>query len=177
MTAAQTSLYFREVGLWRKARIAAGLGASDSDRHTLHARALGFHKSSKHFTNLDLDKVLGALRAISRPADLNAQLRVEANEDERKAAALAKCEAACYQLYSLGDDRLRYPENRERYTAGVCRRINFCGPEDCTAAQLAKVLGALERSVRVARDRQDHDASKKEPVPAAGSYSADDQPW
>ena len=67
MTKPQTTLYFREWGAVRKADPSA-------DRHALHAQALGADKSSKDFTNRDLDKVLGAFRAISRPADLAAQI-------------------------------------------------------------------------------------------------------
>lgn len=68
MTKAQTQLYFREWAAVRKAQ-------PDADRHALHVAALGEDKSSKAFSNLDFDKVLQVFRAISRPGDLNAQLR------------------------------------------------------------------------------------------------------
>jgi hypothetical protein len=75
MTTKQKYLYFTE---WQKAKKAACQSGSDlkeSDRHTLHIRALGQDKSSKDFTNEDLDKVLAEFRAISRPTSLNSQLR------------------------------------------------------------------------------------------------------
>lgn len=68
MTKKQTSLYWRE---WAKVTKAY----PDADRHDLHHQALGHDKSSKAFTNADLDKALGVFRAISEPANLEAQLR------------------------------------------------------------------------------------------------------
>ncbi|HYE32524.1 MAG TPA: hypothetical protein VEH27_13925 [Methylomirabilota bacterium] len=68
MTPKQQALYWRE---WAKVR------AIDPamDRHALHTQALGKAKSSKAFTNADLDKVLAAFRAVSEPHNLNAQVR------------------------------------------------------------------------------------------------------
>ena len=71
MTPKQTSLYWRE---WSKAKRALvslslpkgegqGEGSSpdwDQKRYELHHSALGHDKSSKDFTNADLDKVLAA---------------------------------------------------------------------------------------------------------------------
>lgn len=70
MTPKQNTLYWRE---WNAARKAGQL--SDQDRYAIHEEALGQHKSSKDLTNEDLDKVLAAFRAISRPSSLNAQMR------------------------------------------------------------------------------------------------------
>src|ERR1700731_101289 len=44
------------------------------DRHALHIRALGYDKSHVDLTNREFDKILAEFRAISRPADLIAQL-------------------------------------------------------------------------------------------------------
>jgi hypothetical protein len=70
MTQKQKDLYFVE---WTRAKKAGQL--KESDRHALHIQALGEDKSSKDFSNADLDKVLGAFRAISRPTSLNSQIR------------------------------------------------------------------------------------------------------
>lgn len=70
MTTKQKWLYINE---WNDAKKAGQL--KEADRHALHIRALGHDKSSKDFTNDELDKVLGVFRAISNPNSLNAQLR------------------------------------------------------------------------------------------------------
>jgi hypothetical protein len=76
MTPKQTSLYWRE---WAAVRAAQ----PDADRHDLHHQALGAPKSSKEFTNRDLDLVLGVFRAISDPGSLKPQLRQENQERAR----------------------------------------------------------------------------------------------
>lgn len=68
MTAKQTALYFREWGKVHKRY-------PDVDRHDLHTRALGSDKSSKAFTNRDLDLVLAEFRALTDPDSVDAQLR------------------------------------------------------------------------------------------------------
>lgn len=79
MTPKQTQLYWRE---WNAAKKAGGL--TDADRYTIMEEALQSREgasapiSSKDLTNEDLDKVLAAFRAISRPASLNSQLRQQA---------------------------------------------------------------------------------------------------
>ena len=73
MTARQTSLYFRE---WGNVRATCQRnGFPEPDRHALHVKALGCDKSSKDFTNADLDRVLAEFLAISRPDSLSPQLR------------------------------------------------------------------------------------------------------
>lgn len=79
LTRAQNALYWRE---WSAAKRALMPGREtwtkleeETRRHELHREALGHDKSHLDFTNDDFDKVLGALRAISKPGDLNAQLR------------------------------------------------------------------------------------------------------
>lgn len=73
MNPKQQSLYFREWGYVRGYCKAKRL--PEPDRHDLHVQALGMDKSSKDFTNEDLDKVLAVFRAVHQPANLNAQLR------------------------------------------------------------------------------------------------------
>src|SRR5258708_40143021 len=77
MAHAQTMKYLREWGLVRAHFIAKGIDPKQAEnkRHQLHKQALGMDKSSKDFTNADLDKVLAAFYAITRPPDLDARLR------------------------------------------------------------------------------------------------------
>lgn len=70
MTKAQRTLYFREFASVKRVY-------PEADRHELHVQALGADKSSNDFSDSDLDRVLVVFRAISRPADLNAQVRQE----------------------------------------------------------------------------------------------------
>ena len=68
MTPKQNNLYWREWAAVHRARPSV-------QRHELHVQALGVDKSMTNLTNSDFDAVLGVFRAISRPADLDAQLR------------------------------------------------------------------------------------------------------
>lgn len=68
MTAKQNSLYWREWAAVKRAEPKA-------DRHALHQRALGTPASHVDFSNDDFDLVLAEFRAVSRPADLDAQVR------------------------------------------------------------------------------------------------------
>lgn len=57
----QTKLYLRRWGAVRKVLRELGEFSpkqADAERHVIHIEALGFDKSSKDFTNKDLDKVL-----------------------------------------------------------------------------------------------------------------------
>jgi hypothetical protein len=74
----QTSLYWRE---WQAVRGAIAC-ANDDLRHQLHLDALGCDKSSKEFTNSDLDKVLATFRAITQADDIDVQ--VEAQRQPRR---------------------------------------------------------------------------------------------
>lgn len=96
MTPLQTNLYFREWGKVREHYRARGLDPKlcDAKRHELHKKALGEMKSSKAFKNADLDKVLAVFYAITRPADLNAQLKQINQEGDR----LFEKKKACLNL-------------------------------------------------------------------------------
>lgn len=61
----------------------------DQARHDLHRKALGQDKSSKAFTNSDLDAVIATFRAVWDDANLDAQLR-QLSQPEARLAALRK---------------------------------------------------------------------------------------
>lgn len=81
MSPAQTKLYWREwKRVWRVLQARSSeLTWRDStqQRHDLHRKALGYHKSSKALTNGELDKVLGELRAVSQPDSIRPQERAQ----------------------------------------------------------------------------------------------------
>lgn len=89
MTPRQSALYWREWANVREICPAA-------DRHDLHAAALGVDKSSKRFTNADLDKVLAEFRAVSDPANLDAQL---ARHDQPKRRLIWRCRQLAPEAY------------------------------------------------------------------------------
>ena len=91
MTKLQTSLYWREWAAVRKVK-------PDADRHALHVVALGAPKSSNDFGNQDLDAVLATFRAISRPADLRAQMRQTAQPRMRQLHAVNEA-IKCLAVY------------------------------------------------------------------------------
>lgn len=68
MTLPQDKLYWRE---WAAARRLDPF----LDRHECHVKALGVDKSHASFSNDEFDRVLAFFRSISRPADVNAQIR------------------------------------------------------------------------------------------------------
>src|SRR3954452_15863751 len=83
----QDWLYWRE---WKAACAVLMPGRETFTKHEENERRHDFHRehslpdSHTEFTNRDLHKFLGACRALSRPDDLDAQLR-QADGDGRRA--------------------------------------------------------------------------------------------
>ena len=124
MSPAQTMLYFREVGRARDVLKAKGLPFGDVQRHALHKKALGATKSSKDFTNGDLDKVLAALRAIIDPGDLRAQLHALDQPEVRNLEARKACFDLLVDLgVGVGHDSIRAEFLRKSYLDGIVKRI------------------------------------------------------
>lgn len=155
MTPAQTNLYFFEWGRVRKHYLAKGIDPKQADhkRHELHRRALGHDKSSKTFSNPELDKVIAAFRAVYDGGNLDAQLAQLDQPETRRQAMVQRCKAAA-RSFIAGRDEEHKSENIQRYLDGTADRmfgVAFVhldrGQEG--SGQLAKVMGALERSARV----------------------------
>ena len=118
-------------------------------RHALTRRALGVDKSSKLFTNSDLDKVLARLRAEIDPADLDAQLALQESPDRRRAYILERCDECCAEMWSHGNDsRMMKAEARQGYIRGTARAVIKRELDACTDADLGKVLGCLEARLK-----------------------------
>lgn len=151
MTPRQSALYWREWARLRDQLQSRGksLGQVDDYRHELTRRALGVAKSSKHFTNSDLDKVLARIRAECDPANLEAQLAIQESPDRRRAYLLASCDECCSRMWSHGNDsRLVKLEAREGYIRGTARNVCKKELEACSDAELAKVLGCLQARLK-----------------------------
>lgn len=162
MNAAQKKLYFFE---WARARdwfAAHGVTgpALDAKRHALHVKALGHDKSSKAFTNGDLDAVLAAFRAVYDGGNLQAQLDALDAPEERRKAILEKCHASMNVMWNLGENGFAKGSACERYIEGTARNVVKKSVEDCTEAELGVVLGCIRRREAVLR--------KKNPERAAG---------
>lgn len=161
MNASQTNLYFGEWAKVRQHYRAKGIDPKQADnkRHELHRRALGFDKSSKDFTNSDLDKVLAAFRAIYDGGNLEAQLRQLGQPEFRRRMLIKRCHVAAGSFIE-GRDPEHHAELVRRYLDGTAdrmfgvpfERLDQDQPGD---AQLRKVMGALERTARVRRAKKD----------------------
>ncbi|MDP2228562.1 MAG: hypothetical protein Q8J78_13920 [Moraxellaceae bacterium] len=144
MSPAQINLYFREWGAVRKHYTSTGIDPklADSKRHELHRRALGCMKSSKDFTNADLDKVLGVFRAITSPADLGAQLRQLDQSEERAEALIGRARDLAARCVSR-------PGLEGTYLDGLARKI-FGGAQGyrrLSEKNLAALCGILQRRI------------------------------
>lgn len=155
MSPAQTNLYFFEWGQVRKHFLAKGIDSKQADhkRHELHKRALGRDKSSKAFSNPELDKVIAVFRAVSDGGNLEAQLAQLDQPENRRVRMIERCWSAV-RTFIEGRDREHQDELCRRYLDGTADRmlgVPFAlldrGQEG--NAQLAKVMGALERTARV----------------------------
>lgn len=127
----------------------------EEHRHALTVRALGVPKSSKAFSNSDLDRVLARIRAEREPSNLDAQLALQDSPEKRRAYLLDRLDRACWAMYAEGGDfRMAQPETRSRYVAGTARKVIGKEPADCSDAELGKVLGCLEtRAARLVARR------------------------
>jgi hypothetical protein len=118
MTAAQNAKYWWE---WARARehfLGRGLShaAADAKRHDLHRKALGHDKSSKSFTNADLDAVLAAFRAVWDGGNLDAQLRQIEQPELRKSRVITRLDVLSRHL--------QLPPGREHgYLRGIARNV------------------------------------------------------
>lgn len=159
MNAAQTHLYFFEWGRVRKHYLAKGLDPKQADnkRHELHKRALAHDKSSKDFTNAELDKVIAVFRAVYDGGNLDAQLAALDQPENRRAAMIKRCQAAARSFIEGKDDAAK-ERNLVAYLDGTADRmfgVAFVHLDQGQEGngQLAKVMGALERTARVRKDK------------------------
>ena len=155
MTAAQTSLYFFEWGQVRRHYLARGIDPKQADnkRHELHRRALGADKSSKDFTNADLDRLIAVFRAVYDGGNLDAQLAQLDQPENRRQAMIRRCHVAAGSFIGGHDDDA-HARGVAAYLDGTADRmfgVKFVDLDHGQPgnAQLAKVMGALERTARV----------------------------
>lgn len=160
MSPRKTRLYFWEWGRVRDVLKGRGMDGAliESRRHQLHKQALGADKSSKDFTNADLDKVLAAFRAITEPGNLRAQLRALEQPAERKADVWLQIDALLEEL-AVGThealDEYDLHERRMRYVGGILERVIGRGRtwDSLTDAEAAKLYWTLRNRVLAQRQK------------------------
>ena len=152
MTPRQQAMYWAEWGKLRDVLRARGKTSAEIEAHrgALTVRALGAAKSSKLFTNSDLDRVIAAIKAATQPSDFAAQMRQQNQPDERRAAALARCDAACVAMAdrSCGEYQFATAKTRAGYIAGMSKKLCGKWPEACDDVELNKCAGVLEARVK-----------------------------
>ena len=138
MTALQHRKYLSEWGLVRKHFRAQGLEpkACDAKRHELHMKALGRDKSSLDLTNAEFDKILAVFSAISRPADLSTQLRLQDQAPERA----ARRQARAVELLTSLDVAAH---GHQGYLDFLSRQICGRAWEQLAEIEQEKILGVL----------------------------------
>jgi len=114
MTERQEKLYWRE---WAAVRAAW----PDANRHELHARALGLDKSHKAFSNADFDRVLAEFRAVSRPTDVDAQLRQLRQVRTRLIWKITIEQVALLSVFMAGEHEPERQAAAENYVLSVMR--------------------------------------------------------
>lgn len=155
MSPKQESLYWREWGAVHKADPSV-------DRHDLHIAALGEDKSHKTFSNEEFDKVLGQMRAISRPTDLDGQLRQLNQRKTRliwkicqeQATLLAVYQKNAYYIYTVALDkfpRLRADTASPDSSFKLQEILNHLDPE-----QLEHLRSTLAARINDLRKRAGH---------------------
>lgn len=160
LSTSQDRLYWREVGAWARARKALGLPAGDAERRALTRRACGHDKSHKHLYNAEFDKVLGLLRAESRPDDLNAQMRQIEQGENRKADLISRCWDAC-RVSLQGNDAEHTSSLCQRYMSGIAYKLagRPIDIADLTERDLQKLLGVLDRRARQVERKRAREAA------------------
>lgn len=143
MTPRQTAMYWSEFQRVRDVLLARGIDKQqiESRRHELHKKALGHHKSSKDFTNADLDRVLAVFFSITEPDNLHAQLKL-IDQPELRVRLMRE------RIYELAEQVVDKPGSEGRYIDGLVRKIFRVGLDELSERQLGALTGILTARVR-----------------------------
>lgn len=149
MTPRQTAKYWSEWQRVRDVLISRGIDRQqvESRRHELHKRALGQAKSSKAFTNADLDRVLAVFLSITEPDNLAAQLKLIEQPELR----LRMMRERIYELAEQVVDKLG---TEQRYLDGLSRKIFRADLDGLDERQLGALTGIVTARVRQIERKQ-----------------------
>ena len=170
MTTAQNAKYWAEWAKLRDVLRAQGKSHLECEewRKALTRRALGAVKSSKDFTNTDLDRVLARMAAEREPDNFDAQMSLQDSPDRRRAAHKARAWDAMRSFLHLGSE-LKFQAAAERYCDATAKRMFGGRFEDLAEGERVQVVGALQRSARVKAARRT--------ATVAGGNEAEDVPY
>jgi hypothetical protein len=102
----------------------AGLRFGDVERHAFHKKALGVAKSSKDFTNDDIDEIKRTALGILEPGNLEAQQRGPEQRLLRNVEARAECLGLIERLgIGQGYDADKADFLRKAYLDGIVKNI------------------------------------------------------
>ncbi|MEO6001527.1 MAG: hypothetical protein ABIZ04_20910 [Opitutus sp.] len=144
MTAAQQAKYFAEYGKLRDVLRARGWSSTKIELHRaeITVKALGRHKSSKAFTNADLDKVLAVIKAETAPADFDAQMRLQDMPEKRRAILMAR-------IHSLSLCVGLNPGGESGYVQAIAKNMFGTSQyDDLSEQQLGVIEGVLRRRLK-----------------------------
>jgi len=154
MTAAQTKKYWREWAAVRRLLVDLGefsKAEADQERHEIHIRAIGSDKSSKDFTNRDLDRIFDAFESYSvlLTGPSTAPSRASTQPQRR----------LIYSIESLGLDD---PYIARITLDGEAKTADW---RSLTAAQLLRLSFTLASRLRSKQAARSHPASSMQPLP------------
>ncbi len=143
MTPSQNAKYFFEFGQLRDVLLAKGWAPIRIEEHrrTLTRKALGVDKSSKEFTNAELDRVLAVIRAEREPANFEAQLALQDMPEKRRALLVHRITALAYHTVDEGGRGTSYVD-------GIARKMFGCAYHDCDERGLQQIEGIVRRRIR-----------------------------
>lgn len=146
MTPAQNAMYFAEFGKLRDVLRARGWASAKIEAHRaeLTFKALGRAKSSKQFTNGDLDKVLAVIKAATAPADFDAQMRLQDSPEKRHELLIAR-------IWALSKRVGLTPDNESRYVDGISQRMFGKQYQHLDERGLQQIEGILRRRLKQQR--------------------------
>lgn len=152
------------------------------ERDELTVRALGKRVSVKDFTNADFDRVLAVFRAVSRPADVDGQLRQQGQaraRREHKIDEVMRClgvyvEDVAGYVARIVADKLGVPVDGSLTLADVSdeptvrtRRDGVAYPGPSDLEQILMTLWARVQPLRRARGHTLHEMKLAAGVPCA----------
>lgn len=177
MNAAQQKKYFFEWGRARAWYLARGFSpaAADAKRHELHVKALGRAKSSKDFSNADLDKVLAVFKAVHDGGNLDAQLQQLDQPYLRQKLLIDRCLGAG-RVFITGKDRQHIDSRTVNYCSRIAENMGYGKAWPLAdEKQMGNVTRAIEKEAERVRQKEDAARAREEEHAAAVPADAADE--
>lgn len=143
--------HWKYLALWgrvRKHYRKQGMSPKEADamRHKIHVRALGSDKSSMDLKRGEFDKVFAHFLAILEPGNLEAQLRILDQPDQRRARLIQLARALVLTLPQI--KAAAVPEAyATNYIDSLARRVRGKNFEDLDEDGMAVIYGILQQRI------------------------------